>query len=171
MRDALLADVMTITPESTVPDVLRVAEAVLDRSDEKWESRLQLLLALTWRAVPDMLGIHLYRADPPGVRLTLAASQGGPAALSMAWHQGLVGTSASDRAVQIVPYLRVMFAHEIRDPRAQSALAVPVTRHGVQAVVLVTATERDRVGVLEAELVQALAGAAAARWPIEGHEG
>lgn len=160
-----MADVLKITPESRVPEVLAAAEAVLDRRDDAWESRLQLLWALAWRALPPLVGLHLYAADPPGVHLKLAASQGGPAALGHRWHEGLVGTAAADRAVQIVPFLRLLLGHQVADAAALSAIAVPVTRRGVRAVVLATAPDRDGLGVVEAELLQGLSGLMAARWP------
>ncbi|MDA8200344.1 MAG: GAF domain-containing protein [Thermaerobacter sp.] len=146
-----------------------MAQVVLDVEEAPWSSRLQGVCAVLWQARPSLVSASLYAPDPPGIRLVLAAHQGGPVALTVPWHEGLVGTAAADRVVQIVPLLRMFHGHRLDNPAAQSAVAVPVTRPGVLAVLVLLAPERDAFTPVEVEMVQQVAEQAAQRWPSQGH--
>jgi GAF domain-containing protein len=169
MPDRDVTAALAIGPESTVPEVAEAAQVVLEGEEAPWSSRLQGVCAVLWRARPSLVSASLYVPAPPGIRLVLAAHQGGPVALTVPWHQGLVGTAAADRVVQIVPVLRMFHGHHLDNPAAQSAVAVPVTRPGVLAVFVLLAPERDAFTPVEVEMVQQVAERAAQRWPREDH--
>lgn len=171
MADPRVAAALAITPEAPVPEVLGAAVLALEAAEVPWPSRLHGVMAVLWRALPAPLSQSLYVPAPAGIRLVLAAHQGDPAPLAVEWHQGLVGTAAGDRVVQIVPVLRMFHGHGLANPAAESALAVPVTRRGVRAVLCLTAGTRDAFTPVEVELVQAVAEAAAERWPDGGEPG
>ncbi len=164
MPEPDVAAALAIGPASTVREVAGAAQVVLD-AGAPWSSRLQGVCAVLWRARPSLVSASLYVPAPPGIRLVLAAHQGGPVALSVPWHEGLVGTAAADRVVQIVPVLRMFHGHRLDNPAGEAAVAVPVTRHGVLAVFVLVAPERDAFTPVEVEMVQQVADLAAQRWP------
>lgn len=169
MPDREVTAALAIGPESTVREVVEAAQAVLNVEEVPWSSRLQGACAVLWRARPSLVSASLYVPAPPGIRLVLAAHQGGPVALSVPWHEGLVGTAAADRVVQIVPVLRMFHGHRLDNPAAEAAVAVPVTRPGVLAVFLLLAPEKDAFTPVEVEMVQQVAERAAQGWPPAGH--
>lgn len=171
MADPRLAAALAISPATGAAEVVGAAALALEADEVPWPSRLQGMMAVLWRSLPEPLSQSLYVPAPAGIRLVLAAHQGAPAPLAADWHQGLVGTAAGDRVVQIVPVLRMFHGHGLANPAAESALAVPVTRRSVRAVLCLTALQRDAFSPVEVELVQAVAEAAAERWPDAGEPG
>ncbi len=165
MPDRELAAALAIGPETAARDVAEAARVVLDVEAAPWPSRLQGVCAVLWRARPSLVGASLYVSAPQGVRLALVAHQGAPVALTVPWHQGLVGTAAADRVVQIVPVLRMFHGHRLDNPVGESAVAVPVTRRGVLAVFVLLAPEREAFAAEDVEMVQQVAELAAQRWP------
>jgi GAF domain-containing protein len=171
MADRLVRDLSAISDASTDPEFLAVAERVL-AAGVPWITRLHALGALVWRATPGLEGLGLYLAAPPGIRLALVAGQGGPGALEVPWSLGVAGAAAGDRAVQIVPRVGMLPGHGLVSWTAQSALAVPIIIHGgAMGVILLTATDPDRLGPFEAERILAVAGSVQAHCPPDWARG
>jgi putative methionine-R-sulfoxide reductase with GAF domain len=164
--DECLTAVLALAPGAPLAAVLTVVDAILTMPGVESASRMVALADVVWRVFPGLLGVSLYRSAPPGARLVLAANQGIPAALDVRWGNGIIGITAEERVVEIIPSVRAFRGYRLINPSIVAALAVPITlRRIVLGVWGLWAAVPEAVGPLEAEILQAVADRMAHRWP------
>jgi L-methionine (R)-S-oxide reductase len=163
--DELVGQELQVSAASSHPEVLAVVDAILG-AEVPWITRLAALTAVVWRALGSPSGVGLYASSPPGKRLVLAASQGAPAAMWFGWGKDIPGRAAEERAVQFVPNVRAFPGHRMTDRSVVASVAVPITVQGVVlAVIEARQAATEEFGLVQAELLQAVAARLADHWP------
>lgn len=166
-----LAALQAIGPESTLGEVWEAVGGCLAQGDH-WLSRLTNVMAALRRHMPDLFSLGVYLTGHPGSHLWLGPSQGPPALARIAWGEGVVGSCALERAVQIVAETRRF--HGYRPPYAEiaSEIALPLVRNRiVMGVLWASSVSSGRFGVVEAELLQGVAERLEAAWPPKWRTG
>lgn len=84
----------------------------------------------------------------------------------MAWGDGVVGSCALERAVQIVAEMRRFPGYVAAYRAIQSEIALPLVRDRiVMGVLNATSAQPGRFGIVEAELLQGVAERLERSWP------
>jgi len=166
---AWVLELERVTPDMA-PSALLSAHAVLCERLTHLAGLLSNTCALVKLWLPDVLWVGVYAAVGPGQPLLLGPFQGPPAPGRVPWGGGIVGSTAMDRAVQIVGEARRLPRGSRVHGGVQSALAVPVVRDGHTLCVLaLEATAKERFGLVEVETIAAIASALERRWPRAGN--
>ncbi|MBW8783478.1 MAG: GAF domain-containing protein [Novosphingobium sp.] len=114
--------------------------------------------ALIWQFVPHLNWAGFYRAV--GDELVLGPFIGKPACIRIPFGQGVCGTAALAREIQVVADVRAFAGHIACDPASRSELVVPVVREGaVIAVIDLDSPEPARFDADDAAGFQLLATA------------
>lgn len=160
-----LDEVLRAGPESSVPDVLGALRELLAHS-ETWMGLLGNCAALLFRVLPGVCWAGFYLTRTPGSLLVLGPFQGPPAVERVGWGQGVIGMAAMDRAAQIAGDVRRVHGHPRPYLDVRAEMAVPLVRDAATLGVLsLLSREADRFGVVEAEMVGAVAALLSEGWP------
>lgn len=155
-----------ITPDSTIPEVVKRIDYILTAEDSPWESTLIAVLHVLSEHIPKLTWSGFYLVEKLGVALNrgpFLATEEGPSRLG--WREGVIGSCAYERAVQILGDTKRFegYIGAVRETRSE--LAVPVVRDGrVLAVLDAQAPAIDAFGIVEAELFQQIADRLARMW-------
>lgn len=153
--------------EATLPELLAQMDEWLHK-DENFLAGVCNVSAFLFHALPDVSWLGWYVTESIGGDLTLGPFQGPPTVARMAWGQGVVGSAAFERAVQIVEETRRFRGHVKDGLQTRSEVAVPVIQSGlVRSVLSVKSKTPDRFGVFEVELLSTLAARLSAKWPAQ----
>ena len=107
--------------------------------------------ALIWESLPDINWVGFYRNV--GGELVLGPFQGRPACIRIPFGQGVCGTAAATREVQLVEDVHAFPGHIACDSASNSEIVVPIVRDGELIAVLDVDSpsharfdEKDRAG-------------------------
>gem|GEM_PF-5728829 len=160
-----LSALQAIGPERALPEVWKAVEGCL-REEDHWLARLTNVTAALRRAMPDLFSVGVYLTGHPGSHLWLGPSQGPPMPSRVEWGEGVVGSSALERAVQIIADTRRFHGYRPPYPDMASEIALPLVRNRiVMGVLAASAPVAGRFGVVEAELLQGVAERLERAWP------
>ncbi|MEO7654255.1 MAG: GAF domain-containing protein [Sphingomicrobium sp.] len=90
--------------------------------------------ALLWESLPDINWVGFYRNV--GGELVLGPFQGRPACIRMQFGEGVCGTAAATREVQLVEDVHAFPGHIACDSASNSEIVVPILRDGELLAVL-----------------------------------
>ncbi len=101
---------------------------------------------------PEWTWVGFYRVGQLGHHLSLGPFSGPPAPLSIAWGEGVIGSCAQERAVQIVGSVRRFPGYIPGVPETRSEVALPVIQHNhVFAVLDCQAAAEDAIDFADVE--------------------
>lgn len=159
-----LSALQAVGPESALPEVWAAVEGLL--AEDHWLSRLTNVTAVLRRHMPDLFSASIYLTGHPGSHLWLGPSQGPPLPSRIGWGEGVVGSAALERAVQIIAETRRFHGYRPPYPEMVSEIALPLVRNRiVMGVLEASAPVAGRFAVVEAELLQGVAERLERAWP------
>lgn len=155
-----------IGPNSTVGEVLAALEGVW--AEPSVAGRLAGILPTLWNYAPDLIWLGAYLVERPGVSLALGPYLGPPGPARIGWREGVVGSCAYERAVQIVEDVSRFEGYIRAVADTASELAVPVVRAGRPLAVLdIQSPVKDGFDIIRVELMTRIAERLAETWPSE----
>ncbi|QNN64396.1 GAF domain-containing protein [Sphingomonas rhizophila] len=118
--------------------------------------------ALLWETLPDINWVGFYRNVEGG--LVVGPFQGRPACIRIAFGDGVCGTAAATREIQLVEDVHAFPGHIACDSASNSEIVVPIIRDGellgvldIDSPTLARFDEDDRAGCLR--IAEIMAGA------------
>jgi L-methionine (R)-S-oxide reductase len=118
--------------------------------------------ALLWETLPDINWVGFYRNVDGG--LVVGPFQGRPACIRIAFGDGVCGTAAATREIQLVEDVHAFPGHIACDSASNSEIVVPIIRDGellgvldIDSPTLARFDEDDRAGCLR--IAEIMAGA------------
>lgn len=148
----------------SLPEMLKQVDEWLNR-DTDFLANLCNVSAFLYHSLPEVSWLGWYVTESIGGDLTLGPFQGNPTLPRIGWGQGIVGSAAFDRAVQIVDDAR-RFHGNLKDGlKTRAEVALPLIRSGlVQGVMAVKSQQAGRFGLYEVELFSAVAQRVSEGW-------
>ncbi|MEB3102977.1 GAF domain-containing protein [Ferviditalea candida] len=152
--------------EVALPEMLKQVDEWWNR-DTDFLANLCNVSAFLFHSLPEVSWLGWYVTESVGGDLTLGPFQGKPTLPRIGWGQGIVGSAAFDRVVQIVEDVR-RFHGNLKDGlQTRSEVALPIIRSGlVQGVLAVKSQQVGRFGLYEAELFSAVAQRVSDGWKM-----
>ena len=152
----------------SLPSVIEEVDNWLSK-DVDFLPNLCNVTALLYDALPDVHWLGWYITKAIGGDLTLGPFQGKPTLPRIGWREGVVGSAAFERAVQIVQDVRRFRGHLKDGLETRSEVAVPIVESGlVKAVLCAKAKQPESFGIYEVELLSAAAQRVSKLWEKPG---